>query len=489
MTTLPSAPPEPSRAAATRPPTPRLAASWQRSEHYGVPVDVVDAVFTGSLDTDSLLFECGTEVLRGLQSTLANEPVSLMVADRDGLVLSRLCNDRAIVRSLDKVHLAPGFLYSERTAGTNGLGLSLADRTPTLVRAEEHYCTALRGYTCAAAPILDLEGELLGTINLTTWARSSEQLLLALAQSAAGTTSAMMQVRRGGGIPVSAPRGEVFHVWTHRGFGRTEPCRSRAWRAALEQARAAIAAGQVVAVLGEPGAGKSALVSSAHRAVAHRERVLVARVPAAEEVPGWLALWTPELANADTCIVVSGVDTLPAWSAAGLAGAFRASRRADGPQPFVLTATDYDAIPEELVDLVDTVVELPPLRERVQDVMPLARHFARLERRRDVTFTTAATRALEAHAWPGNARALGQVVKAAAKRADVIDAHHLAAEVHSSTGHQLTRLETLERDEIVRCLLTPGTTVARAAGELGMSRATIYRKIAQYGIKLPGRGD
>ena len=78
-------------------------------------------VFTGAVDTGSLLFECASEVLRGLQSTIANEPVSLMVADRDGLVLARLCTDSAMLRSLDEVHLAPGFSYAERNAGTNGL--------------------------------------------------------------------------------------------------------------------------------------------------------------------------------------------------------------------------------------------------------------------------------------------------------------------------------------------------------------------------------
>lgn len=131
---------------------PRLRASWQRSERYGVPEDEVLPVFSGAVDTGSLLYECGTEVLRGLQATLANEPISLMITDSEGLVLNRLCTDASINRSLDKVHLAPGFYFAESNAGTNGLGLALADRTPSLVRAGEHYCTDLRGYTCAAVP-------------------------------------------------------------------------------------------------------------------------------------------------------------------------------------------------------------------------------------------------------------------------------------------------------------------------------------------------
>ncbi|MEX5720400.1 GAF domain-containing protein, partial [Geodermatophilus maliterrae] len=214
---------------------PRLRASWRRSQGYGVPPDEVIPVFTGSPDTGSLLYECAHRVLSDLQSTIANEPVSLMVADSEGLVLARLGDDPGIRRSLDRVHLAPGFTYSERNAGTNGLGLSLADRAPSLVQAGDHYCADLRGYTCAAAPVLEpITGELAGSINLTTWSDSSSELLLGLAQTAASATSALMLVRAGGRTVRPAPRGEVFSVV--RGSVAADdgdPCVSAGWRAAV----------------------------------------------------------------------------------------------------------------------------------------------------------------------------------------------------------------------------------------------------------------
>jgi transcriptional regulator of acetoin/glycerol metabolism len=133
----------------------RLLASWQRSEDYGVPLESVEPVFTGTRDEESLFFECGREVLTALHRTLVNEPISLMLTDADGLVLNRLSGDSSLLRALDAVHLAPGFGYAERTVGTNGLGLALADRVPTVVRAEEHYSLSLCTYTCAAVPVLD----------------------------------------------------------------------------------------------------------------------------------------------------------------------------------------------------------------------------------------------------------------------------------------------------------------------------------------------
>jgi hypothetical protein len=477
---------------------PRLRASWQRSERYGVPADEVQPVFTGSVDTDSLLYKCGREVLQGLQVTLANEPVSLMITDSDGLVLSRLSHDASMDRSLDRVHLAPGFYFAERNAGTSGLGLALADRTPSLVRGGEHYCTGLRGYTCAAVPVLDpMTGELAGSVNLTTWSDSSSGLLLALAQAAAGNTSALMLARATGRTVRPAPRGEVFRVYTDR-FQRLDeacPSLSPSWTNALSEARAALSQGRIVAVVGEPGAGKTALVSLARREIRARERILNARPPAPEDVDAWLTLWTPELEKDSTCVIVSGVDALPAWAATELARMFTAVQRRDVetvPErlpPFVLTAERYSAIPEALTPVVDTVVEVPALRFRPDDILPLAHHFAHQDRGRAITFTPPATRALTSYTWPDNVKQLRRVVRDAAARTEVVDAQHLPAEVFTGTGHRLSRLQTLERDEIVRCLTNQGTTMVRAAVELGMGRATLYRKIAQYDIKVPRRAQ
>lgn len=475
---------------------PRLRASWRRSERYGLSEEEMHPVFTGSVDTDSLLYECGDEVLSGLRATLANEPVSLMVADSEGLVLARTSDDASINRSLDRVHLAPGFYFAERNAGTNGLGLALADRAPSLVRADEHYCTNLRGYTCAAAPVLDpVDGGLAGTVNLTTWSDSSSGLLLALAQAAAANTTALMLARGTGRKPQPMPRGEVFRVYADR-FQQVIPAcsgLSAGWTDAVEQAHAAFRDGRVVAVVGEPGTGKTALASLARRGI-QRERVLNVRPPAPDDVDAWLALWGPELGKDSTCVIVSGVDALPACATTRLVRLFGSARRrpgagADRLQPFVLTARTDSAIPEDLRPLVDTVVEVPALRFRPVDVLPLAHHFARQDRKQPVTFTPAAARALTAHDWPGNVRQLRQVMRDTAPRAGTVDLHHLPPEVFSGPGHRLSRLQAVERDEIIRCLTEPDTTVVQAAAKLGLSRATIYRKMAQYGITIPHRNQ
>lgn len=459
----------------------RLSASWNRSAQYEAPTNEIAPVFTGVVDDESLFFQCGRQVLRGMQDALANEPVSMILTDHDGHVLTRACHDSGLVEALDRTYLAPGFVFSEREAGTNGLGLALADRTPSLVRGDEHYCTGLRKYTCAAVPVLDPEhGQLLGSLNLTTWSQQSADLLLTLAHTAAGQTSALMLARSRGRSPRPSPHGEVFRV---RPPSETTPAPdlSEEWRSALSEAEEAVGGGRSVAVVGEPGSGRTTLLSAALRRVHPRDRILNARPPAPRDAESWLALWTPELGKDSTSIVASGVDELPSASAADLARIVRSTAR----RPLTITARQASAVPEPLAQMVDLVVELPPLRHRPNDVLALAEHFAHQDRGRAARFTPASARSLRTYHWPGNAEQLRRVVREAATRSDVIDVQHLPPEVLCGPIRALSRIEAVERDEIVRCLAKPGTTVTRAAELLGLSRATIYRKIIQYGIRVP----
>ncbi|WP_093698390.1 helix-turn-helix domain-containing protein [Streptomyces sp. 2231.1] len=90
--------------------------------------------------------------------------------------------------------------------------------------------------------------------------------------------------------------------------------------------------------------------------------------------------------------------------------------------------------------------------------------------------------------WPEHTRQLRRIVRAAFSRTDLVDARHLPGLLFAGTSRRLGRMQTIERGEIVRCLTAPCTSVAQAAEALGMSRAAVYRKIAQYGIAVPARG-
>ena len=329
-----------------------------------------------------------------------------------------------------------------------------------------------------------------------------------------------MLARSRGLHPRAAPRGEVYRVEAAQlepGSGTLHDL-SPSWREAVDEAARALAAGRLVAAVGEPGSGRATLLAQALRAARPRDRILSAALPAPQDVAAWLSLWTPEVGKPSTSVIACDVDELPAWAGdevghvlgraisvpyaaadvtpSGAVGS-PAAPRAAPPAPAeagapgaagasgAVTARDFDGIPPAVRALVGTVVEVPALRDRPSDVLPLATHVARRVRGREIAFTTAARRALTDHAWPGNVEQLIHVVRQAVTRTDVVDARHLPSEVLSGSHRRLTRIEAFEREEIVRALTRPGATMKEAARDLGMSRSTIYRKIAQYDLHVP----
>ena len=93
--------------------------------------------------------------------------------------------------------------------------------------------------------------------------------------------------------------------------------------------------------------------------------------------------------------------------------------------------------------------------------------------------------------WPGNVEQLYQVLRKTVARRRAGDAHRRPTcprRARAITRRVLTPLEAIECDAIVDALLDNDGNKAEAARHLGMSRATIYRKIRGYGISMP-EGD
>jgi transcriptional regulator of acetoin/glycerol metabolism len=102
-----------------------ILASWWRCREGHVAADHIDLSYVRDPDRDTPLARSALPILQNLRETLQGEPVSVVLADRAGAVLSRLTADHDLERHLDGVQLAPGFSYAEEFAGTNGIGMAL----------------------------------------------------------------------------------------------------------------------------------------------------------------------------------------------------------------------------------------------------------------------------------------------------------------------------------------------------------------------------
>ncbi|ART51413.1 hypothetical protein CBP34_06680 [Acidovorax carolinensis] len=135
-------------------------------------------------------------------------------------------------------------------------------------------------------------------------------------------------------------------------------------------------------------------------------------------------------------------------------------------------------------------IEVPPLRQRMDDVPLLAKHFLKVcaadRPRRVEGFDRQALAAMAAYSWPGNVRELYNCVQRAVVMTDqrYISARDLGlapADVVASTDLDAART-LAEREAIARALTLMGNNVTRAARELGVSRMTLYRLMDKHRI-------
>ena len=99
-----------------------ILASWWRSRRWNVAADRINLAYTGDPDLDTPLTRSALPVLRNLREHLEGQPISVILTDAAGVVLTRLRADYDLDRHLDSVKLAPGFSYAEESVGTNGIG-------------------------------------------------------------------------------------------------------------------------------------------------------------------------------------------------------------------------------------------------------------------------------------------------------------------------------------------------------------------------------
>jgi sigma-54 dependent transcriptional regulator, acetoin dehydrogenase operon transcriptional activator AcoR len=558
-----------------------ILASWWRSRAWNVDADNIELAYIRDPDLDTALSRSAMPVLRKLLEHLDGQPISVILTDPTGLVLTRLSADNELDRHLDRVHLAPGFSYAEEHVGTNGIGTALEGGQPMVVFGHEHYAEHLEDLACAGVPIHHpITGKTVGAVDLTCWRKDADPLLIALAKSAAdqirqamltdgsvrefellqeymracGRTSGIVlainddvvmmndyarKVLDASDQPVllrhasealarhdteprlvELPTGVQARMscrpvrgqgWLAGGViqakltehGRRRPSEASLptrtflpglvgsgplWVRACQEVDTALSSGEWLAIQGERGVGKLSVIRAVYqrRNPAGRFRVLDC-ADAAE--PEWMAGAFRELTDGHGALVLRHVDLLSGRRMQAMASALQAVRAAH-PMTTLWVVVTLSSAPEdgplaELIQSFPSTVELPPLRHHVEDVHDLVPYFlSKLNPEGRLTCSPEAITMLLRSSWPGNTEQLRQVVKRVCqkRRSGTILPADLPPECRTVSRRLLSPLEAIERDAIVQALLDCNGSKAKAAESLGMSRATIYRKVHEYGI-------
>ncbi len=562
-----------------------ILASWWRSRQWKVAADRVALPYVRDPDLDTPLTRNAMPVLRNLREHLEGQPISVILTDAAGVVLTRMTADHDLERHLDGVQLAPGFSYAEEYVGTNGIGTALEGGQPACVFGHEHYAEDLEDLACAGVPIHDpISGKAVGAVNLTCWRKDADPLLIALAKTTAdqitqailadssarelqlmqeymracrrtsgivlalnndvvmmneyarqvldpgdqgvllGQAAEMLAVQQAGAVSVELPSGIQARMYCRpvRGDDHVaggvvhvkliEPANQRPaadsaakppmslpglvgsgalWLRGCRQVESVYDSGEWLALEGEPGVGKLTLVRAVHQRRNPAERFYVLDAADVADTD-WLLRARRELLDGEGSLVIRHVDVLNARQLNALTSALQEARTASRQNDLWVAVTlDRQRAHGDLTKLLrffPSTVELPPLRHHIEDLHVLVPFFvAKLGQHGRLSCSPEAMQLLLRSKWPGNTEQLWQVLKRVVqkRRTGSIQPADLPPECWTVSRRLLSPLESMERDAIVQGLLDYQGNKVKAAKSLGMSRATIYRKIHEYGIVTP----
>ena len=149
---------------------------------------------------------------------------------------------------------------------------------------------------------------------------------------------------------------------------------------------------------------------------------------------------------------------------------------------------------QDLLYRINTVeIFLPPLRERQDDIPTLANYFLKQYchkyRKSFQGFTSSALELLQRYQWPGNIRELQHaieraIIMAEGNELDSRDFFFLSAKPASEKAPTTVtlNLDDMERSTIQRAIDKNGGNISKAAKELGLTRASLYRRLEKYGL-------
>lgn len=263
---------------------------------------------------------------------------------------------------------------------------------------------------------------------------------------------------------------------------------SAAWRHVTHDVLDARGRSEWLVLEGEPGVGKMSVLRAAHEHVAPGRRLAVLDSSDADPAPEFLDRARAEL-DSGADLIISHVHRLPAEARDGLAELLQIVRdNAVSQDPWVALTVQSgevgDDLAGQLLRFFPRTVVVPPLRHHLEDVPALVRHLLDRTGASGLVFSGAAMNQLMRLPWTGNVTHLRAVLADVnrRRRSGVVELDELPAECRATTRRHLTRMESLERDAVIDALAAHDGDKAAAAAALGMSRATIYRKIRDFGI-------
>lgn len=177
-----------------------LAASWSRSlVQHGLDPERPRAPHQLGFDEFRQAWAQGAPMVHSARETLDRLFLSvrdmgccIVLSNRDGVILDRRVDSGEHHAFHD---LRPGMVWSEASAGTNGVGTTLQEGRPLTIHREQHFMALHIGLSCTAAPIRDAQGRIAGALDVSVASNALTAPVLRLIETAAWDAAQKIEAR------------------------------------------------------------------------------------------------------------------------------------------------------------------------------------------------------------------------------------------------------------------------------------------------------
>src|SRR6201987_3807519 len=150
-----------------------VAASWERSQEYQVPVErggtrrAADGDLVQHRAENAELILAAQPALEQARYLLADARSMVILTDPSGFIIET-AGDRRTLETARMIHLEQGGSWAEADIGTNAIGTAIEALVPVQIHGVEHFCSEVQRWTCAATPLRHpVSGRFLGVLDVS----------------------------------------------------------------------------------------------------------------------------------------------------------------------------------------------------------------------------------------------------------------------------------------------------------------------------------
>lgn len=178
---------------------PVVAESWKKCKRYGLDPwgglgkQADEGMFKSILAENKLLLDTALPIMQSVYEIVDRSHFLMVLTDSVGYVLETI-GDNTVIEMSSVLRFKKGALWSDLEVGSNAIGIALDYDTAIQMSAAEHYCQPHHNWTCSAAPIHGINGEIVGCINMSGSAVSAHPHTLGLVVAAAFSIESQLSV-------------------------------------------------------------------------------------------------------------------------------------------------------------------------------------------------------------------------------------------------------------------------------------------------------